>query len=1012
MPGKAVNVATMTLTERYDPGALAHIIRNFASYNFRPETDTKAALNTLRRYKAAASIAGSKQVVYRQLAHGHGRMFAVRGLSMQGMPREIRNAIAHRLHVDVDFENCHPSLLFQFCRRHLEHMPCPRLEEYVADRDGVLGVLGGGKGGKGAVLAVINGGAVESPRRGVDLSGRGGPWLRAFAEEMEAVRQAVVEVPSIGAMYLDLARKSVAKKKGGGDAGSGGEGYNVLGSAVNHLLCDLEHGALMALVEYLERDLRRTVCALMFDGCMVERVPGDEDGTLAAEVLQAASDAVFMRTGYRLRVVVKDMAADMLEVPDSAYTGLRPRAAAVGAASAAEGGEEGGDEGGEEGGEEGGRKHADLVAGLRGIGGPLGGLPDSCVFSKVKDGLTFQVEESVEALMHRDSTRIFTTDAAYLGAYCGEFTTDVSFGNLHKDIPPDVDKYRCTVREKVTVLDADGGNVRLSLYNSQTPQNARIELAVRGKSDSSITAPAKIKSLMTVLADHVDKELRRRLGPDSLQLFSLVNHGTINVINVLDPDANRHTDEQLVKAVIAANPELLVRYCFAPDAKVGNCNGLYVCDRDTNVWAQKHNVAIEATLVDMFAKMELTDADRRHVESRRGGNDMIYKLAGKVVDERFLDRLDANPDLFAVDNGVFDMREPGGVFRPIATDDWVGTTAGWAYSKQAALDHRAELEAFLAQVLPVQEEREAVLAYFAGLLSGRRLVRKFMVFTDRRAGANGKSSLAHLLGSFFGAYAKTSTKFVCRGAFERDRDSHGAGTEPFRGKRLVVAEELKHSMTLDVALLKKLTGGASARVEDRRIGVGEWFKFTWQAGFLLIFNEGDCPNFDAGDAAFLERMIVAPMRAKFVAAGEEVEEAPEAHTFELDPDVAAKFTKWMPAMMDVLLEKYASGVAPAVPPSMRSWRSEISSDNNPVGSWVDKVLEVTGDREDYVLMADLKSSFTRSSGICVPKQKVTETLKAYLGTLQGVAVKECDKVPFNGGWKTVSCNVRGVAWRR
>jgi hypothetical protein len=43
---------------------------------------------------------------------------------------------------------------------------------------------------------------------------------------------------------------------------------------------------------------------------------------------------------------------------------------------------------------------------------------------------------------------------------------------------------------------------------------------------------------------------------------------------------------------------------------------------------------------------------------------------------------------------------------------------------------------------------------------------------------------------------------VCKGSFERDRDSHDAGLEPFRGKRLVVAEELKNSMTLDAAPVK------------------------------------------------------------------------------------------------------------------------------------------------------------------------------------------------------------------
>ena len=64
---------------------------------------------------------------------------------------------------------------------------------------------------------------------------------------------------------------------------------------------------------------------------------------------------------------------------------------------------------------DGGNKHADLIAGLRVLGGPLGGLPETCVFNKVKNGLKFMVDES-EAMLHHDSTRIFTTDedAAYL----------------------------------------------------------------------------------------------------------------------------------------------------------------------------------------------------------------------------------------------------------------------------------------------------------------------------------------------------------------------------------------------------------------------------------------------------------------------------------------------------------------------------------------------------------------------------------------------------------------------
>ena len=103
------------------------------------------------------------------------------------------------------------------------------------------------------------------------------------------------------------------------------------------------------------------------------------------------------------------------------------------------------------------------------------------------------------------------------------------------------------------------------------------------------------------------------------------------------------------------------------------------------------------------------------------------------------------------------------------------------------------------------------------------------MLTDRRAGWNGKTTLLNLMHSFFGGYSASNTKFVCAGSFQRDRDSHDAGLEPFRTTRLLVAEELKHNMSLDVALLKQLAGGADVRIEGRRFGSGERFKFFWQA---------------------------------------------------------------------------------------------------------------------------------------------------------------------------------------
>ena len=295
----------LSLVERCDIGALDHIIDHYRSFTFRPETDASETLEMIKRYRASCAPDGTLRVDYvKPASSGAGRLFARGGLSLQGMAREIRNAVGYPFYHDLDMVNAHPSLLVQHCRR--LGVPCPRLEEYCADRGAVLQMLGA-PDAKRIVLAVINGGRVDGGGRWEAVhDGRGKAWLAEFAEEMTAVRASVVP-----AKYLVLARASAAKK---------GKAHNIMGSAVNLLLCDLENAALLAMREYLESVGRRRVGVLVFDGCMVERQSASDEEVPEA-VLQATSDFVFQRTGFRLRIVAKDMRADRFDVPLDAYTG-------------------------------------------------------------------------------------------------------------------------------------------------------------------------------------------------------------------------------------------------------------------------------------------------------------------------------------------------------------------------------------------------------------------------------------------------------------------------------------------------------------------------------------------------------------------------------------------------------------------------------------------------------------------------------------------------------------------
>ena len=131
--------ATIELLERFDYAVLTFIINNFDSFNFRESTDTQETLSMITRYKATSTIDGTKLVKYRKATGGHGRYFAERGLSLQCMAREIRNAISFPYYIDLDFQNCHPNLLKQKCE--MESIPCPLLAEYCKMRDTILDSL-------------------------------------------------------------------------------------------------------------------------------------------------------------------------------------------------------------------------------------------------------------------------------------------------------------------------------------------------------------------------------------------------------------------------------------------------------------------------------------------------------------------------------------------------------------------------------------------------------------------------------------------------------------------------------------------------------------------------------------------------------------------------------------------------------------------------------------------------------------------------------------------------------
>ena len=528
------------------------------------------------------------------------------------------------------------------------------------------------------------------------------------------------------------------------------------------------------------------------------------------------------------------------------------------------------------------------------------------------------------------------------------------------------------------------------------------------------------------------------------------NNGTINIFNGARNAAgtSRRDDETIAGLVIRANPETMQRIRIVLITK--GPNKMYYCDPATNIWSLTGVTFMERVMIACAgeaattenAEDRLTDAEHKHYRGVRGRKDLMTVVTSKkdLEQKGFECRLDSRRDLFVLENCVVEALTK--TIRPIRLEDYVSETTGWSYDPEEARKHMPDVQRFFEEILPLREERDMTLAFIASSLTGMRTSKKFLVLTDKRSGNNGKSTLIELLQQFFTrVYNASSTDFICMPTHQRDRDAHAAGVNGMCGKRLLISEELKSYMKLDIALLKKVTGGTGVLFQGRKFGSEEQFSFYWTANVILVFNEGDCPGLD-GDKALLDRMLVAPMRSKFVPgggghdgggkdSGDEGEEGDkgengeeggsdgsdesekESHTFTIDKGITSKFREWNSALLELLIQHHSPGekVLDAPPASTDAWKRDVALCGNRLTPWMKKRVEVTGKKDDYVLLPAVISLYEADRALSsrVMPQEFEKLAVDYLSGVSLAYKKRANVKLSDGSWKSVYSGVaKGV----
>jgi P4 family phage/plasmid primase-like protien len=270
---------------------------------------------------------------------------------------------------------------------------------------------------------------------------------------------------------------------------------------------------------------------------------------------------------------------------------------------------------------------------------------------------------------------------------------------------------------------------------------------------------------------------------------------------------------------------------------------------------------------------------------------VIKECRELMYQPNFESKLDSKPHLLGFENGVYDLEE--NVFREGTPEDMISFSTKYDYAP-FQYDHETvlEIKAFFAQIQPRESVREYVLRLLGSYLNGNIREERFHVWTG--CGANGKSLTIDLFERALGDYC---CKLPVSLLTQKRAASNAATSEIARlkGRRFACLQEPSNDETLNVGLMKELTGGD--RIMARQL-YHEPIEFRSYARLALICN--NLPIIPSTDGGSWRRIRLIEFLSTFKTNPDPENE----YEFPLDSRLSDRLDEWAPHMMALLIHYY------------------------------------------------------------------------------------------------------------
>lgn len=333
-------------------------------------------------------------------------------------------------------------------------------------------------------------------------------------------------------------------------------------------------------------------------------------------------------------------------------------------------------------------------------------------------------------------------------------------------------------------------------------------------------------------------------------------------------------------------------------------------------------------------------------------------------DPSFMKKMDENRMLFGCENGVLNLET--NTFRDGTPDDYVSFSCGIEYPKYMSPqdDEILELNEFFSKVFTNPNVRNYFLDNVAFSMEGGNVNKTFCIGTGD--GDNAKTVTYSLIEMVFGEYC---IKFP-RELFIVGKGNSSSGARPelsrVRGKRVGIVQEIAKTETLNIGVLKELTGN------DSFFARGLFEKGTDIKPMFTLFSQmNEPPNVPGHDEASWNRIRIVDFNSKFVGpkdkdkwpVPETTDEQFAMRRFHADVTFRKRLPDLCQAFLWSLVERRKALKATGLrePEEVRNSTNNYRSRNDVYAQFIDDLIEKPlvekGQPKPFLKVSDLHNEF-------------------------------------------------------